>query len=246
MLTPSLSLPRALTHPLAHSLTRSLAHSLTLGYHDGADPHRQGMQTPFCGGSAEGLNLNETMMPEHMNSAGYTSHIVGKWYPCSEPSSASLSPTEPGTEPAAPAAYTHTHTTRQSILLSLVLSPFHTHARAHMLWPTGCAVPLVSSACFSVTCTDQPLPFSTLFWGGVLGISGSHRGSTPRRGAGFHPSTASTGAHRTTTGTGRRATSTFTSTSNRSAAASTLTPFLTSVLLALDRCGGARGPRQLL
>lgn len=46
----------------------------------GRYPHRQGMQTPFCGGSAEGLNLNETMMPEHMNSAGYTSHIVGKWH----------------------------------------------------------------------------------------------------------------------------------------------------------------------
>ena len=36
------------------------------------------MQTPFCGGSAEGLNLNETMMPEYFNSVGYTSQIVGK------------------------------------------------------------------------------------------------------------------------------------------------------------------------
>ena len=34
----------------------------------------------FCGGSAEGLNLNETMMPEYFNSAGYTSQIVGKWH----------------------------------------------------------------------------------------------------------------------------------------------------------------------
>lgn len=39
-----------------------------------------GMQTPFCGGMAEGLNLNETMMPEHMNAAGYVSQIVGKWH----------------------------------------------------------------------------------------------------------------------------------------------------------------------
>jgi len=46
----------------------------------GRYPHRNGMQTPFCGGAAEGLNLNETMMPEHMNAAGYTSHIVGKWH----------------------------------------------------------------------------------------------------------------------------------------------------------------------
>lgn len=45
----------------------------------GRYPHRNGMQTPFCGGSPEGLNLNETMMPEYMNSVGYTSHIVGKW-----------------------------------------------------------------------------------------------------------------------------------------------------------------------
>jgi hypothetical protein len=46
----------------------------------GRYPHRNGMQTPFCGGSPEGLNLNETMMPEYMNSAGYVSHIVGKWH----------------------------------------------------------------------------------------------------------------------------------------------------------------------
>jgi hypothetical protein len=45
----------------------------------GRYPHRNGMQTPFCGGSPEGLNLNETMMPEYMNSVGYTSQIVGKW-----------------------------------------------------------------------------------------------------------------------------------------------------------------------
>ena len=45
----------------------------------GRYPHRNGMQTPFCGGSPEGLNLNETMMSEYMNSAGYISQIVGKW-----------------------------------------------------------------------------------------------------------------------------------------------------------------------
>ena len=38
------------------------------------------MQTPFCGGAPEGLNLNETLMSEYMNSAGYTSQIVGKWH----------------------------------------------------------------------------------------------------------------------------------------------------------------------
>jgi arylsulfatase B len=45
----------------------------------GRYPHRNGMQTPFCGGSPEGLNLNETMMSEYMRSAGYVSQIVGKW-----------------------------------------------------------------------------------------------------------------------------------------------------------------------
>ena len=45
----------------------------------GRYPHRNGMQTPFCGGMAEGLNLNETLMSEYMNRAGYTSRIVGKW-----------------------------------------------------------------------------------------------------------------------------------------------------------------------
>ena len=45
----------------------------------GRYPHRNGMQTPFCGGMAEGLNLNETMMSEYMNSVGYVSQIVGKW-----------------------------------------------------------------------------------------------------------------------------------------------------------------------
>ena len=86
----------------------------------GRYPHRNGMQTPFCGGMAEGtrplfrvhsrkeaskvklphrarcqahhsrpsddlspstgLNLNETLMSEYMNRAGYTSRIVGKWH----------------------------------------------------------------------------------------------------------------------------------------------------------------------
>ena len=36
----------------------------------GRYPHRNGMQTPFCGGSPEGLNLNETLMSEYMNTAG--------------------------------------------------------------------------------------------------------------------------------------------------------------------------------
>lgn len=37
-----------------------------------------GMQTPFCGGMAEGLNLNETLLPQRLNSVGYISHAVGK------------------------------------------------------------------------------------------------------------------------------------------------------------------------
>ena len=45
----------------------------------GRYPHRMGMQTPFCGGSPEGLNLNETLMPPYLNGVGYTSHAVGKW-----------------------------------------------------------------------------------------------------------------------------------------------------------------------
>ena len=44
----------------------------------GRYPHRMGMQTPFCGGTAEGLNLNETMLPQHLATAGYISHAVGK------------------------------------------------------------------------------------------------------------------------------------------------------------------------
>jgi arylsulfatase A-like enzyme len=44
----------------------------------GRYPHRMGMQTPFCGGSAEGLNLNETLLPAHLATAGYVSHAVGK------------------------------------------------------------------------------------------------------------------------------------------------------------------------
>ena len=39
----------------------------------GRYPHRNGMQTPFCGGSPEGLNLNETLMSEYMNTAGSAS-----------------------------------------------------------------------------------------------------------------------------------------------------------------------------
>lgn len=42
----------------------------------GRYPHRNGMQTPFCGGMAEGLNLNETMMPEHMNTAGVSRVVL--------------------------------------------------------------------------------------------------------------------------------------------------------------------------
>ena len=66
--------------------------------HTGRYPHRNGMQvcntctkelcessmihhapaqTPFCGGSPEGLNLNETLLPELLNNVGYQSHAVG-------------------------------------------------------------------------------------------------------------------------------------------------------------------------
>ena len=44
----------------------------------GRYPHRNGMQTPFCGGVAMGLNLNETLLPVHLATGGYVSHAVGK------------------------------------------------------------------------------------------------------------------------------------------------------------------------
>ena len=46
----------------------------------GRYPHRMGMQSPFCAGVPEGLNLNETLMPQYLNKVGYTSHAVGKWH----------------------------------------------------------------------------------------------------------------------------------------------------------------------
>lgn len=33
-----------------------------------------GMQTPFCGGMPQGLNLNETLMPQYLSEVGYTAH----------------------------------------------------------------------------------------------------------------------------------------------------------------------------
>ena len=51
----------------------------------GRYPHRMGMQEPFCGGSPQGLNLNETLMPQHLASAGYVSHAVGKWSDKNQP-----------------------------------------------------------------------------------------------------------------------------------------------------------------
>jgi len=46
----------------------------------GRYPHRMGMQTPFCGGSPEGLNLNETLLPQYLKDVGYSAHAIGKWH----------------------------------------------------------------------------------------------------------------------------------------------------------------------
>ena len=46
----------------------------------GRYPHRYGLQFPFCGGDAQGLNLNETLLPQYLAQAGYTRRIVGKWH----------------------------------------------------------------------------------------------------------------------------------------------------------------------
>ena len=43
-------------------------------------PHRMGMQVPFCGGMPQGLNLNETLMPQYLAKVGYSAHAVGKWH----------------------------------------------------------------------------------------------------------------------------------------------------------------------
>ena len=45
----------------------------------GRMPHRMGMQTPFCGGAPEGLNLNETLLPQYLSKVNYSTHAVGKW-----------------------------------------------------------------------------------------------------------------------------------------------------------------------
>lgn len=46
----------------------------------GRYPHRNGMQTPFCGGTPEALNLNETLLPQYLSDVGYIPHAVGKWH----------------------------------------------------------------------------------------------------------------------------------------------------------------------
>ena len=39
-----------------------------------------GMQVPFCGGMPQGLNLNETLLPQYLAKVGYSAHAVGKWH----------------------------------------------------------------------------------------------------------------------------------------------------------------------
>ena len=48
----------------------------------GRYPHRYGLQFPFCGGDAMRLNANETLLPQYMKEAGYTTHAVGKCVVC--------------------------------------------------------------------------------------------------------------------------------------------------------------------
>ena len=103
---PSPTLPLRLSRAVGGADVQKVCSPTRTAIMTGRYPHRNGMQTPFCGGSPEGLNLNETLMSEYMNTAGsasptqtwwptrrqpaqltsggrwcrYTSHIVGKWH----------------------------------------------------------------------------------------------------------------------------------------------------------------------
>ena len=80
ILTPTINKLRAEGIHLDNYYAQKVCSPTRQAIHTGRYPHRNGMQTPFCGGSAEGLNLNETLLPELLNGVGYESHAVGKWH----------------------------------------------------------------------------------------------------------------------------------------------------------------------
>ena len=72
-LSPTLPLPLRLSRAVAGADVQKVCSPTRTAIMTGRYPHRNGMQTPFCGGSPEGLNLNETLMSEYMNTAGSAS-----------------------------------------------------------------------------------------------------------------------------------------------------------------------------